>query len=58
MSALQKGDEIVTTGGLLGKIVKIKDDFLTVTIAEGVEIKCQKQAISTVLPKGTIKSVG
>ena len=58
IEALQKGDEVVTNGGMLGKISKIKDDFITVTIAEGVDIKCQRAAVSTVLPKGTLKSVG
>jgi len=50
-------DEIVTTGGMLAKVAKISDTFLTVVIAEGIEIKIQKQAIAMTIPKGTIKTV-
>jgi preprotein translocase subunit YajC len=57
ISGLSKGDEVVTSGGVVGKIVKIDDDFVVLAIAEGVEIMVQKPAIVTVLPKGTIKSV-
>jgi preprotein translocase subunit YajC len=57
VSKLTKGDEIITSGGILGKISKISDDFIVVSIAEGVEITLQRNAISTVLPKGTIKAV-
>jgi preprotein translocase subunit YajC len=57
VSNLAKGDEVITSGGILGKITKITDDFIVVSIAEGVEITLQKQAIGTVLPKGTIKSL-
>lgn len=58
IGGLQKGDEIVTSGGMLGKISKVKTDFLVVSVAEGVELTLQKQAIANVLPKGTIKSAG
>lgn len=54
---LAKGDEIVTNGGIVGKITKISDDFLTVMVAENVEIRLQKSAITTVLPKGTVKTL-
>lgn len=57
MSALEKGDEVMTTGGIIGRISKVTDDFVTVAIAEGVEIKFQKASISQTLPKGTIKSI-
>ena len=54
---LSKGDEVITSGGIAGKITKVSDDFIRVEIAEGVGIKIQKVAISTALPKGTLKSV-
>lgn len=54
---LKKGDEVLTTGGLLGKIEKISDHFIVLTIADSVKITVQKPAVSTVLPKGTMKSV-
>jgi len=53
---LKKGDEVVTTGGLLGKINKITDNFITLEIADNVEITIQKASIATSLPKGTMKS--
>jgi len=55
--ALAKGDEIVTAGGLLGKITKVADPYLTVEIAANTEIVVQKTAVQTLLPKGTIKSL-
>ena len=57
ITALAKGDEIVTGGGVLGKVTNLSDGYVTVDIADGVEIKVQRQAVQTVLPKGTIKSV-
>ena len=57
VSGLSKGDEVITSGGIAGKISKVSDDFIRVEIAEGVEIKIQKVAISTALPKGTLKSI-
>lgn len=57
VSTLDKGDEVVTTGGLLGKIKEVGDNFIVVEIAKDVEVKIQKQAISTVLPKGTLKTL-
>lgn len=57
ISGLAKGDEIITSGGILGKIAKVTDDFLIVSIAEGTEVTLQKQAIAGVLPKGTLKSL-
>jgi len=55
IDALAKGDEVVTTGGMLGKISKIGETFLTVEIATGVEIQVQRGAVVQVLPKGTVK---
>ncbi len=57
IDSIKTGDEIVTTGGILGRVQSIKDKFISVVIAEGIEIKLQRNAVSTVLPKGTIKSV-
>ena len=55
VDALAKGDEVVTTGGLLGKVSKMGDSYLGVEIASGVEIQVQRGAVIQVLPKGTIK---
>lgn len=54
--ALAKNDEVVTTGGLLGKIARIDESFVTLEVAEGVEIKVQRSAITALMPKGTYKS--
>ena len=56
VAALAKGDEIVTQGGLLGKVTEVGDSFLSVQIADGVVVKVQRQSVSTLVPKGTIKS--
>jgi preprotein translocase subunit YajC len=57
IAALAKGDEVVTGGGLVGRIVKVGDNYVTVEIAEGTEVVVQKPAIGLVLPKGTLKSL-
>jgi preprotein translocase subunit YajC len=57
VSSLAKGDEVVTSGGILGKITKIADNYITVAIAEGVEILVQKNAVALTLPKGTMKDL-
>jgi len=54
---LGKGDEIVTNGGLIGKIVKVEDQYLVIEVAANVQLKLQKGAVSAALPKGTIKSI-
>jgi len=56
VAAVAKGDEVVTNGGLLGKVIAVGDSFLTVNIAEGVDVKLQRGSLSATLPKGTIKS--
>jgi preprotein translocase subunit YajC len=56
VAALAKGDEIVTNGGIAGRILEVGESFLTVEIAKGIEVKVQKQAVGMVLPKGTLKS--
>jgi preprotein translocase subunit YajC len=58
IDALQKGDEVIAAGGLLGRITKVGDAYLTVEIAPNTEISVQKGAVQTLLPKGTLKSVG
>ncbi len=59
MAELSKGDEVLTQGGIVGKIVKVSDekDFIVVSIAEGTEVTVQKGAVNAVLPKGTMKSL-
>ncbi|NOX92422.1 MAG: preprotein translocase subunit YajC [Gammaproteobacteria bacterium] len=56
VATLDKGDEVVTNGGLLGRVTDVGESFLTVKIAEGVEVKVQKQSVSALVPKGTLKS--
>jgi len=56
ISALAKGDEVVSNGGIAGRIDEVGESFLTIEIATGVKIKLQKGAVSQVLPKGTLKS--
>jgi preprotein translocase subunit YajC len=55
IEAIVKGDEVVTSGGLLGKITKVGDSFLTLEVASGVELQVQRGAVVQVLPKGTVK---
>jgi len=57
IEALGKGDEIVTNGGILGRINKIGDNFIAIEIAKDIEVKVQKQAVTAVLPKGTLKGL-
>ena len=57
IAALARGDEVVTSGGVAGRVDDIGDSFLTVEIAPNVKIKVQKTAITLVLPKGTLKAV-
>jgi preprotein translocase subunit YajC len=56
MEALQKGDEVTTIGGILGKVTKVNEDSAAIEIADNVVVQVQKAAIQNVLPKGTIKS--
>ena len=56
IAALARGDEVLTNGGLLGRVDDIADQFVTLEIAPNVTVKLQKQAISAVLPKGTLKA--
>lgn len=57
LAALQKGDEVVTVGGIAGKITKVAEDFVVLEVAVNIELKFQKSAISAALPKGTLKAI-
>jgi preprotein translocase subunit YajC len=56
VEALKKGDEIVTNGGLLGRITKVNEHFVSVEIADGTEVQIQRFAVASLMPKGTVKS--
>lgn len=55
VSDLQKGEEVLTSGGILGKITKVNDDFITLEISREVSLVVQKSAVQNIMPKGTIK---
>jgi preprotein translocase subunit YajC len=55
VEALAKGDEVATSGGLLGKVTKLGDHYLSVELAPGVEVQVQRSAVTQVLPKGSLK---
>ena len=57
IEALQKGDEVVAASGLLGRVNKVEENYVSLEVAEGVTINVQKSAVQNVLPKGTIKSI-
>ncbi|UTH74741.1 preprotein translocase subunit YajC [Chromobacterium sp. IIBBL 290-4] len=57
LSEIQKGDEVVTQGGIIGRVAKVSEQYLTVEIANGVEINVQRGAVSAKLEKGTLKSL-
>jgi len=57
IEALQKGDEVITAGGMLGRITKLNEGYATLEIANNVEVQVQRSAVQLVLPKGTIKSL-
>ncbi|WP_153101299.1 preprotein translocase subunit YajC [Paraburkholderia hayleyella] len=57
LAAMAKGDEVVTNGGMLGKVTKVGEAYVSIEITEGTEITVQKGAVTTILPKGTIKSL-
>ncbi len=54
---LKKGDEIVTAGGILGKVTSLDEQYIKISVSEGVEVSLQRSAISSVLPKGTLKAL-
>ena len=57
MSAIAKGDEVVTSSGMVGEITKIEDDFIKLRVAQNTEFRVQKSAVGATLPKGTLKSL-
>ncbi|HCZ13621.1 MAG TPA: preprotein translocase subunit YajC [Candidatus Accumulibacter sp.] len=57
IEALAKGDEVVTGGGIAGRISRVSDNFIALEIADAVEIQVQKQAVTLLLPKGTLKAL-
>ena len=57
VSGLSKGDEVLTTGGILGKITKVEGDYMVLEVSDKVELKFQKVSLHAVLPKGTIKAI-
>nr|WP_229517161.1 preprotein translocase subunit YajC [Massilia oculi] len=57
MDALAKGDEVATAGGILGRVVKVADTYVTIEVSAGTELVVQKNAVTTLLPKGTLKGL-
>jgi len=57
IEAIGKGDEVITAGGILGKVTKVDEQYVSIVVADNVELKMQKSSVSAVLPKGTIKSI-
>ncbi|WP_153116751.1 preprotein translocase subunit YajC [Rhodocyclus tenuis] len=57
VDGLAKGDEVVTQGGIAGRVAKVGDNYISLEVAEGVEVQVQKPAVQLVLPKGSLKSL-
>jgi preprotein translocase subunit YajC len=57
LEALQKGDEIITAGGIVGKVARLTDQYVAIEVAPGVEMSVQRAAVTQLLPKGTIKAL-
>ena len=57
IGSISKGDEVMTSGGILGKVTVVNDDYLSVEVADGVELKLQKSSVAAALPKGTIGGI-
>ena len=57
IEALQKGDEVVAAGGVLGRVTRINENYVTLEVSSNVEIQIQRAAVQLVLPKGTIKNI-
>jgi preprotein translocase subunit YajC len=57
MDALAKGDEVITIGGVLGRVTKVAEAYVTIEVAAGTEVVVQKNAVTTLLPKGTLKAL-
>ena len=58
VAALSKGDEVVTSSGILGKVTSLDDNYMVLNVANNVEMKFQRVHLHAVLPKGTLKSIG
>lgn len=57
IKSIAKGDEVVTIGGLMGRVNKVTDTYIVLSVSDTVEVTFQKAAVSTILPKGTLKSI-
>jgi len=57
LEAMQKGDEVATSGGILGRVIKVGESYIAIEVSEGITLNVQKSAVQTILPKGTIKSI-
>ena len=57
LESISKGDEVVTTGGIVGKVVGVADEFVTLQVSNNVELKFQKSSVAATLPKGTMKAI-
>ena len=57
VAGVQKGEEIVTSGGVLGKVTRVDDNFVSMEISPGVVVNIQKNSVQTIMPKGTIKEI-
>ena len=57
IEAVQKGDEVVTAGGMVGKVVKLDDNYITLQVGGSIEIAFQRNAITSLLPKGSLKQI-
>ena len=57
VSQLDKGDEVIMSGGLMGKVVKVDDQYASIEIANNVQVKVQKSSVLSTLPKGTLKAI-
>ena len=57
VSSISKGDEVMTSGGLLGKVTKVQDAYIAVEVSQGVALKLQKSSVAAALPKGTINQI-
>ena len=57
VEGLSKGDEVITNGGMLGRIKQVGDNFIVLEIASDTEVKVQRQSVSAIMPKGTLKTL-
>ena len=57
LESISKGDEVVTTGGIVGKVIGVADEFVTLQVSNNVELKFQKSSVAATLPKGTMKAI-